>query len=84
MVWIEESDELAPVFAFAAIGLAATRLGNPLRLAPVGSAGVAAWSLADGALGAIVSAEPAPEIIVGHNDVGTVRVVLVGGTVGVV
>ena len=69
------------MLALAAIGLVATSLGNLLRLGPVGSAGVAAWSLADGALGAIVSAEPAPEIIVGYNDIGTVRVVWVGGTV---
>ena len=68
------------MIALAAVGLTTTSLGNLLRLAPVGSAGMAAWSLADGALGAIVSAEPASEIVVGYNDVGAVRV----GAVGVV
>ena len=78
MVWIEDPDELALVLAFAAVGLATTSLENLLRLAPVGSAGMAARSLADRALGAIVPAEPASEIVVGCNGVGAVGVGVFG------
>ena len=46
MIWIQEAGELALALAFAAVGLK-TSLGDFLRLAPVGSAGVAALSLAD-------------------------------------
>ena len=81
MVWIEEANELVTVLALAAVGLA-TSLGNLLRLATVGSAGVAARSLADRALGTIMATESAPQVVVGYNDFHAVRVVV--GAVGVV
>lgn len=62
------------MLALAAVGFATTSLGNFLRFTLVGDAEMAARSLADGAFGAIVSAEPAPEIAVRYNDVGVIGV----------
>lgn len=70
------------MLALAAVGPATAVLGNLLRLAPVGNAGVAARSLADRALGAAVSAEPASEVVVEYNHICAGRVV-VGGVGGV-
>jgi hypothetical protein len=82
VIWIEEANELSLVLALATVGLTTTGLGDFLRLAPVGNAGVAARSLADRAFGAVVSAESAPKVVIGYNDVWAGRVVV--GNVGVV
>jgi hypothetical protein len=82
VIWVEEADELALVLALATVGLATTSFGDFLRLAPVGGAGVAARSLADRAFGALVTAEPAPEVVVRYRNVWAGRVVV--GGIGVV
>ena len=65
------------MLAFAAVDLA-TSLGVFLRLALVDSAEVAAWSVADRAFGAVVSAELASVIVVGYGDVRAVTVGFIG------
>jgi len=82
VIWIEKAGGLVCRLAFAAVGLAAS-LGNFLRLASVGSAGMATRSLAGRAFGAVVSALPAPQIVVGDTIVGVVGVVGAGARVGV-
>ena len=61
------------MLALAAVGLA-TSLGNLLRLAAVGGAGMAVRSLADRTLGAVVATESAPRVVVRCSDGWTVEI----------
>jgi hypothetical protein len=69
VVRIEEARGLVCRLEFAAVSPAAS-LGNFVRLASVGGAGMATRSLAGRAFGAVVPAPPAPQIVVGDSVVG--------------